>query len=43
MKGVIRQSPDFPEFWKILAIKATNEGTRELSMQFLGDHFWVKG
>ena len=43
VKGVIRQSPDFSEFWKILAIKATDKGTRELSVQFLGDNFWVKG
>ena len=25
VKGVIRQSPDFSEFWKILAIKATEK------------------
>ena len=38
VKGVIRQSSDHSEFWKILAIKATDKGTRELSVQFLGDH-----
>ena len=43
VKGVIRQSSDHSEFWKILAIKATDKGTRELSVQFLGDHLWVKG
>ena len=43
VKGVIRQSSDHSEFWKILAIKETNKGTRELSGQFLGDHCWVKG
>ena len=43
VKGVIHQSSDHSEFWKILAIKATDKGTRELSVQFLGDNFWVKG
>ena len=43
VKGVIHQSSDHSEFWKILAIKATDKGTRELSVQFLGDNFWVQG